>query len=169
MKKPPVLIAINREKTESDSPPLKCLIIDNDQRFISDLSTFLIANGHEVFEADCASAGLELLNAKHIDVLFFDFNLPNNKGLDFLSEIKEGYSLTEIVMVFSDHNIKRVMQALGKGALDYLEKPLRDLNLQVVHERIEKFMRMRDKVQRIEDINTFFTNNLGGSATNPVF
>lgn len=79
----------------------------------------------DVDEADDGASAIVKLSAQKYDLVLMDWNMPNMKGIDALRKIKETESLKGIpvVMVTSESEKSKVMEALKAGAANYVVKP----------------------------------------------
>jgi len=100
------------------------LIIDDEPGIRDVLSDVLADDGHAVLAAEDGPAGLALLAARAIDLVFLDVGLPNMGGSDVLRRIREEHPDTAGVMISGHANIKLAVEAVKMGAFDFLEKPL---------------------------------------------
>lgn len=114
------------------------LIIDDEKAIRRALKEILEYEKYSVEEAVDGIDGLEKMKANDFDLIFCDIKMPSMDGMELLDKAKEITS-SPIVMVSGHGNIATAVEALKKGAVDYIEKPL-DLNrvLKTVKENINK-------------------------------
>ncbi len=114
------------------------LVIDDERAIRASLRDILEYENYGVEEAENAVKALELLKNKHFDVIFCDIKMPQMDGLEFLEHAK---SLTDapVIMISGHGTIDTAVEALKKGAYDFIEKPM-DLNrlLVCVRNALEK-------------------------------
>lgn len=84
----------------------------------------------------CASAeeALIMLNEKPYDLIISDMVMPGMNGIEFLERIKQKRVNSEFIIVTANSSVETVIQAMKKGALDYIEKPI---NTKLLVEKIE--------------------------------
>ncbi|MDR0494844.1 MAG: sigma-54 dependent transcriptional regulator [Treponema sp.] len=100
------------------------LIIDDEPGIRQTLASILEDEKYQVFTAEDAIAGMKLLDAAKIDLVFLDVLLPKMGGLEALEQIRSGWPGLEIVMISGHANIDMAVRAVKGGAFDFLEKPL---------------------------------------------
>ena len=96
----------------------------------------------EKYEAEDADNGVDALariEADDFDVLIADIKMPRMDGLELLSKVKEVSPETEVIVITGFGSISSAVDAMKKGADDYLPKPF-DLD-----ELVLKIRRMRDR------------------------
>jgi two-component system chemotaxis response regulator CheY len=78
-----------------------------------------------LLEAGDGQQALDALKANPIDLVLSDINMPNMDGLELLAQIKACglWPKLKVVMITTEGNQTRVMEALGLGAAGYVKKP----------------------------------------------
>lgn len=102
----------------------RVLVIDDEQGIRDILQDILEDEEYTVFLAEDGFEGLSVLRSEPIDVVLLDIWLPNKGGMDVLSEIKEEYPETEVIMITGHGTIDLAVKAVKAGAFDFVEKPL---------------------------------------------
>jgi two-component system nitrogen regulation response regulator NtrX len=100
------------------------LIIDDEPGIRQALASILKDEKYQVYTAEDAVAGMELLEKTKVDLIFLDVLLPKLGGLEALDRIREGWPALEVVMISGHANIDMAVRAVKHGAFDFLEKPL---------------------------------------------
>jgi two-component system nitrogen regulation response regulator NtrX len=100
------------------------LIIDDEPGIRQTLASILKDEKYQVFTAEDAIAGMELLKNEKIDLVFLDVLLPKLGGLEALEQIRTEWPAVEVVMISGHGNIDMTVRAVKSGAFDFLEKPL---------------------------------------------
>ncbi len=105
----------------------RILVIDDEKGIRSTLQEIL---EYEKYEVDLAASGPEGLqkfqNGKY-DIILCDIKMPDMDGIEVISKIFEQDTETQVIMISGHGNIDTAVQAIKKGAYDFIEKPL-DLN-----------------------------------------
>jgi len=104
----------------------KILVIDDERAIRSTLKEVLEYEKHEVDLAEDGPSGLEMFNANSYDIVLCDIKMAKMDGIEVLGKIAEA-SDTPVIMISGHGNIDTAVEAIKKGAYDFLEKPL-DLN-----------------------------------------
>ncbi len=105
----------------------KILVIDDEKSIRNTLQEILEYEKHEVILATNGPEGLELLKEKNVDVVLCDIKMPEMDGIEVLEKIFEQSPDIPVIMISGHGNIDTAVEAIKKGAFDFIEKPL-DLN-----------------------------------------
>lgn len=105
----------------------KILVIDDERAIRNTLKEVLEYENHEVQTAENGQAGIEMFESGSFDIVLCDIKMPGMDGTEVLLKIAETGIDTPVVMISGHGNIDTAVDAIKKGAFDFLEKPL-DLN-----------------------------------------
>ena len=105
----------------------KILIIDDEKSIRRALGEILQFEGYEVSEAEDGNQGIEVCKNGAFDLVFCDIKMPGKDGMEVLAEIHPLFPELPIVMISGHGTIETAVEAIKKGAFDFIEKPL-DLN-----------------------------------------
>lgn len=105
----------------------KILVIDDERAIRNTLKDVLEYEKHEVDLAEDGPAGIELYSANTYDVVLCDIKMAKMDGIEVLQKISAISNHTPVIMISGHGNIDTAVEAIKKGAYDFLEKPL-DLN-----------------------------------------
>jgi DNA-binding NtrC family response regulator len=105
----------------------KILIIDDEQAIRHALREILEYESFNVTEAEDGPGALKLIEKEAFDVIFCDIKMPRMDGMEVLSKLKEKGLETPVIMITGHGNVETAVEALKKGAYDFIQKPL-DLN-----------------------------------------
>ena len=105
----------------------KILVIDDERAIRNTLKEVLEYEKHEVDLAEDGPTGLELFSNNSYDIVLCDIKMSKMDGIEVLLKINELSSDIPVVMISGHGNIDTAVDAIKKGAYDFLEKPL-DLN-----------------------------------------
>lgn len=139
---------------------LNVLILDDEKRFTEELYEFLQDSGFHAFEANTGTQGFSILKKQSIDLLILDVRLPNVNGLDILKEVKVKYPSMEVIIVSAHGDMDTVIKAMQLGAIDYLRKPFRHIDIRIAIERTEKFLHLQRKIKQMEERTSLISKNL---------
>jgi two-component system, NtrC family, nitrogen regulation response regulator NtrX len=103
------------------------LIIDDEKAIRKTLSEILSFEGYKIDEAIDGEEGLRKFKDKTYDVVLSDIKMPKVDGLDFLQKALETNGDVPIIMISGHGNIETAVEAVKKGAYDFIQKPP-DLN-----------------------------------------
>jgi two-component system, NtrC family, nitrogen regulation response regulator NtrX len=105
----------------------KILVIDDESSIRNTLKEILEYEKHEVILAEDGIQGLEKFEQDKFDVILCDIKMPKMDGIEVLNTITGKTSDVQIIMISGHGNIETAVEAIKKGAFDFIEKPL-DLN-----------------------------------------
>ncbi|TAN01443.1 MAG: sigma-54-dependent Fis family transcriptional regulator [Chitinophagaceae bacterium] len=103
------------------------LIIDDEKSIRTTLSDILSYEGYKIEEAADGQEGINLFKKKQYDVVLCDIKMPKIDGMEFLEQAVEVNPDVPIIMVSGHGNIDNAVEAVKKGAFDFISKPP-DLN-----------------------------------------
>lgn len=104
----------------------KILVVDDERSIRNTLRDILTYEKYEVSDADSGITALELLKQSEFDVILLDIKMPQMDGIEVLDHILTEYD-TPVIMISGHGTIETAVEAIKKGAFDYIAKPL-DLN-----------------------------------------
>jgi len=103
------------------------LIIDDEKAIRKTLSEILSFEGYNIEEAADGEEGLKRFGEKNFDLVLCDIKMPKLDGIEFLEKAREINPDIPIIMISGHGNIDTAVEAVKKGAFDYISKPP-DLN-----------------------------------------
>lgn len=105
----------------------KILIVDDEKSIRKTLREILEYEKYQVDEAADGAEGVSLIEKNKYDIILCDIKMPKMDGIEVLEKIMERTSDTPVVMISGHGNIETAVEAVKKGAFDFISKPL-DLN-----------------------------------------
>ncbi len=105
----------------------RILVIDDERAIRNTLKEVLEYEKHEVDLAEDGPSGLEAFSANSYDIVLCDIKMAKMDGIEVLQKIYEASPDIPVIMISGHGNIDTAVEAIKKGAYDFLEKPL-DLN-----------------------------------------
>lgn len=135
------------------------LIIDDEKAIRKTLGEILSFEGYKIEEAADGEEGLKKFKEKAYDVVLCDIKMPKLDGIEFLQKAGESNGDVPIIMISGHGNIETAVEAVKKGAYDYISKPP-DLNrlLITIRNAMEKNSLVTEtkvlkrKVSRVQDM-----------------
>jgi len=137
----------------------RILVIDDERSIRNTLKEVLEYEKHEVDLAEDGPKGLEMFSANIYDIILCDIKMAKMDGIEVLGKIAEQTTDIPVVMISGHGNIDTAVEAIKKGAYDFLEKPL-DLNRLLITIRnamdksslISQTQVLKSKVSKIYEI-----------------
>lgn len=129
---------------------LSILVVDDDPVIRRLLEQRLLKEKYKVLLAEDGSVGNELLSKNHVDVVLTDLMMPGDiGGIEVLEYAKGLERDIEVILITAHSSVNTAVEAMQKGASDYLEKPI---NFTELFLRLEKIATMRDLLRSAEDL-----------------
>jgi NtrC-family two-component system response regulator AlgB len=126
------------------------LIVDDDKTF-RDATCFLIENeGHYAEGAATGALALASLKEDKFDAVLLDLNLAGESGLDVLAETLKLRPNLPVVMFSAQGSVKNAVEAMRRGAVDFLEKPFQREHFLAVLARVQRFHQLGQRIERLE-------------------
>jgi len=130
---------------------MNVLVIDDDASLRRTLRTSLEVQGHQAAEARDSAQALELLGRRPFEVALLDLRLAQEQGLDLLPRLLALAPGLQVVIVTAYATIETAVEAMRRGAFDYLPKPFTPDQLRVVLDRIARTRRLQSQVDELEE------------------
>ena len=135
------------------------LIIDDEKAIRKALTEILSAEGYKTEEAGDGEEGLKKFKERTYDVVLCDIKMPKLDGIEFLQKATESNADVPVIMISGHGNIETAVDAVKKGAFDYISKPP-DLNRMLITIRnamdrsslVSETKVLKRKVNRVQDM-----------------
>jgi DNA-binding NtrC family response regulator len=115
------------------------LVVDDEESFHRNIAKYLGA--YRRINAYTGWQALEALSKHHVDVVLLDLNLPDTTGFHVLEQIRKERDDIEVIMCTAHSEIRNAVEAVKKGAFDFLVKSYE--NYQNIHEHIRRALEYR--------------------------
>jgi DNA-binding NtrC family response regulator len=130
---------------------LSLLVIDDNPGSLELVSSALAQPGLEILTASDPEAGMDLVYSRHPQIVLTDLVMPKMSGMDVLERIMEFDPATEVILMTAHYSTESAVEAIRKGAADYLNKPI---SITALRERTSKLVeaaQRRLKALQLED------------------
>ncbi|MGB5139814.1 MAG: sigma-54 dependent transcriptional regulator [Candidatus Zixiibacteriota bacterium] len=111
------------------------LVIDDKDSMRDMLKASLSAEGYDVETENCGDAGVARSKEKHYDVILTDLKMPDISGMEVLSRVKTHDPDSAVIVMTAYGTIETAVEAMKRGAFDFLQKPFDTSHLHMVVER----------------------------------
>ncbi len=105
----------------------RILVIDDEKSIRNALEEVLVYENHKVDLSSDGDEGLELFKKNNYDVVLLDIKMPKTDGIEVLEQMNSIAPDLPVIMITGHGNVDTAVEAIKKGAFDFIEKPL-DLN-----------------------------------------
>lgn len=121
---------------------IRILVVDDDPVFQELLPEQLSALGFEPAVARTGREALDALRLTDHDIVLLDVNMPGLSGLDALREIRQFEDAPEVIMLTGDNSLSTGVEAMRRGAYDYLTKPAEMAKMEAVIRKADEKRRL---------------------------
>ncbi len=133
-----------------DVTPLRILVIEDDDDTRANLRDILELDDHRVILASSVAGALEAADLTSISVVISDRRLPDGNAEDFIPRLKQAMPGADIIVVTGHADVESAIQALRRGAADYIVKPINPDVLRASVTRTSKQIALRAAKDRSE-------------------
>ncbi len=144
----------------------RILVVDDERSILDFLRLLLEEGGFEVTTAESMKEGRKLFVEENFDLVLCDIIMPDGNGLDLLQEMKQHNARASVIMMTAYTSTKSAIEAMRRGAYDYISKPFDVEELKVVVEKaLEKAQLVDENVYLRRELEQKyqFTNIIGHS------
>jgi two-component system response regulator AtoC len=160
----------NSATLEGKSSPKRLLIVDDEENMRHMLSALLSKSGYRVDTASDGAEALAMVDQTLYDFILCDLKMPNMSGMEFVENARDKLWATTVIMMSAYGSIDTAVEAMKKGAYDYISKPFKSdevlLALKKAEER-ESLKRenrwLKERIRKIQE-NYQFGNMVAKSA-----
>ncbi len=131
---------------------MRILIVDDQRSIRLTTAQAVRAEGHEADTADSGRIALLKLQEERFDLVLLDLRMESESdGLDYLARLQKISPQLPVVICTAHASIETAVEAMRRGAQDYLEKPFTPEQLRQLLARIDKARRLRQRVDELEE------------------
>ncbi len=125
----------------NDTEKPRILVVDDEPRIRDACQMVLEEMGFEVALAPDGSQGLARIKERHFDIILVDLMMPVLSGFDVLSEVREQHPDTVVIVITGYATVEHSVEAMRKGAFDFIPKPFTPDQLRAVVSKSIKYTR----------------------------
>ncbi|WP_231956364.1 sigma-54-dependent transcriptional regulator [Posidoniimonas polymericola] len=135
--------AAPQKRTAAAGPPVKVLIVDNDDAHADAMGASLEKVGYDCVLATSGGDGAKLLERDAYEIVVTDLVMPGVGGLEILAKSKELLPDAEVILVTGHGTVESAVEAMRAGAFNYLLKPLDLQQLRAVVDNAARSQHLR--------------------------
>ena len=128
----------------------RVLVADDEPSIRFVLREALEELGREVDDVDDGDAALEALASRRYEIAFLDIRMPGLTGLELLDRVKRLRVDTAVVIITAQNTFENAVEAMKRGALDYLVKPFRMAEIGALVEKAGRTRALEREVRRLK-------------------
>ncbi len=134
----------------------KILVVDDDAELRSHLVEILNSGGYETDSASSAKEAFEKCGSRPFDIALLDLMMPKMSGIDALLELRKLHPKMKVIMITAFASVENAVDAIKKGASDYISKPFKISDLLTTVRRVIEEARFEKGMERL-DLNQAFS------------
>lgn len=127
------------------------MVVDDDQAHRTMLRTLIGGWGYDIFEADDGSTAIEAVQKRPFDLVLMDVRMLKVSGLEALERIKSFNPAIPVIIMTAYSSVETAVEALKKGAYDYLTKPLDFDKLKLTIERAMEHVLLKEENRLLKE------------------
>ncbi len=131
----------------NNSKKLEILLVEDDFIFAESLKDSLEDEGFNITLVKNGSDAIKIIKNKTFPLIISDINLPKKSGIEILEEAKKRDKLTKVILITGYGSIEKAVEAMKKGAEDFITKPF---NMEEFLLRIKKILKYREQEAQLE-------------------
>ncbi|MGA0162993.1 MAG: sigma-54-dependent transcriptional regulator [Bdellovibrionota bacterium] len=139
----------------------KVLIVDDESGMRHMLSVLLEREGYDIETAENGQEGLNKIKSEDYDLVLCDIRMPEMDGLSFLERAKSVSRNVPVIMMSAFGNVDTAIEAMKKGAYDYVSKPFKADEILLRLQRLtkqESLVHENENLKRVLHQQTSFNN-----------
>lgn len=136
------------------------LVIEDNETMLEGISRTLERMGHRVVGVPDGQQGLEVCRKGGIDLVIADYKMQPMDGMEVLERVKRMDEDIDVVIITAYGTIELAVEAMKKGASDFITKPFSPDELKVRIDKVLEFRRARQRSQRLADENLYLRQEI---------
>jgi NtrC-family two-component system response regulator AlgB len=130
--------------------PLRIMVVDDEANIRTTLSICLEADGHSVVAHGNIQDAMDDVARQVFDLVFLDLRLGVDNGLDFIPKLVAESPWAKVVVITAYASIETAVEAMRRGAMDYLPKPFEPAQVELVTRKVAERRRLELKVEALQ-------------------
>jgi two-component system response regulator HydG len=131
------------DAAESAGPPIRVLIVDNDEALARAMEESLVKVGYECVVATSGPEGARKIETDTFDVVVTDLVMNDVDGMEVLGRARQALPDAEVILVTGHATVPKAVEAMQQGAFNFLEKPITTTRLRAVCEKAADAIRLK--------------------------
>ena len=140
----------------------KILVVDDEARIRDVCSELLINEGFAVSTAESGYSGLKMIDQEHFDIILLDLMMPGLSGIDLLTHVRSHHTDTLVVVITGYATLEHAIEAMKKGAFDFIAKPFSPEDLRIVVAKAIEYIRTLQDIANEKSRMRALINHLAG-------
>jgi two-component system response regulator HydG len=133
----------NNQAAEPATPPIRVLVVDNDEALARAMEESLAKVGYEVVVATSGPEGARRIDTDTFDIIVTDLVMNDVDGMEILARARQVLPDAEVILVTGHATVPKAVEAMQQGAFNFLEKPITTSRLRAVCEKAADAVRLK--------------------------
>ena len=129
---------------------LQVLVVDDERDIRDGCERILVRKGCTVSKASNGEEALGFIEQTPYDIVLLDLKMPGMDGMEVLGQIRPSHPDTLVIIITGYATIETAIEAMKRGAYDFIPKPFKPDQLRIVVDRAIERKRLTDEAQRLE-------------------
>lgn len=130
---------------------MQVLVVDDEAAICQSLSAWLTKEGYHVETAASGPEALDYQTDRHFDLYLLDIKMPGMDGLEVLAKLREAQPDATVIMITAHGSIQTAVEAMKRGAVEYLCKPFDPDELSLLMERVAANKALREENEALRE------------------
>ncbi len=130
---------------------MRILIVDDEEPIREALSAWLIKDGYQISTADSGLTAMDVIEKDLFDLYLVDIKMPGMGGIELLGRIKEVQPDANVIMITAHGSIQTAVEAMKRGACDYICKPFDPDELSLITERVSANQALKNENRSLRE------------------
>ena len=140
----------------------RILIVDDNETMGSGMVLMVKRMGHQGIAARAGPEGLALMRQEPFDLVITDYRMDQMDGLQVLEAVRTRYADTDVMIMTAHGTIEIAVEAMRKGAADFITKPFPPEALRLKIERVLEHRSARRERERLDEENRYLRAEISG-------
>ena len=128
----------------------RILIVDDDHKVRATISKILKTKGYQIDEASSGKEAIEKALSNDFDIVLLDLMMPTVSGMDVLVELRKSKPKTKEIMMTGFATVNNAVEAIKRGASDYISKPFKAEELDATIRRCLEEARFDMSIKKLD-------------------
>lgn len=134
---------LTNNAAEPASPPIRVLIVDNDEALARAMEESLAKVGYQCVVATSGPEGARRIEQDTYDIVVTDLVMNDLDGMEVLSRARQALPDAEVILVTGHASVPKAVEAMQQGAFNFLEKPITPTRLRAIAEKAADAVRLK--------------------------
>jgi two-component system, OmpR family, phosphate regulon sensor histidine kinase PhoR len=146
---------------KNGADPVSVLVVDDEQGIRQGSKRIIDRMGCRALTAKTGEEGLEIVEREAVDIVLLDLKMPGMDGMEVLHTLQEKFPQVLVIVITGFATIETAIEAMKKGAYDFIPKPFEPDQLRIVVNRASELVHLETEARRLQLERTRTLADLG--------